>query len=52
MLTLQTLLQFRICAAQFLNAAAAAMKLWTSEPGLQSDYRDPLAITLYPDRPV
>lgn len=27
MLTLQTLLQFRICAAQFLNAAAAAMKL-------------------------
>lgn len=29
MLTLQTLLQFRICAAQFLKAAAAAMKLWT-----------------------
>lgn len=33
-------------------SVAIALLWWSSEPGLQSDYRDTLAITLYPDRPV
>lgn len=41
---------FKLFAA--IDTLQIHQRWWSSEPGMQSDYRGTLAITLYPDRPA